>query len=426
MHHFDYRDGRLFAEDVAIDTIAEAVGTPVYVYSTATLERHYRVFTEAFAGLNASVCFAMKSNGNMAVVRTLARLGAGADVVSGGEMEIALRAGVPAEKIVFSGVGKTRAELAQALKAGIHQINVESVPELEALDAVARALGVTAPIALRINPDVGAGGHAKITTGKKENKFGIDWVDAHGIYRRASEMPGIRIQGIAIHIGSQIADLTPFEDAFLRVRDLVAMLRADGIQITRLDLGGGLGVPYEDGTIPPPPTAYGEIVRKTLGDLGCAIMLEPGRLIAGNAGILVSEVIYVKDGQTRTFAIVDAAMNDLVRPSMYEAFHAIVPVSEPTTDTTVAYDVVGPVCETGDTFAKQRALPPLKAGDRIAFRTAGAYGAVMASQYNARPLVPEVLVKGGDWAVIRRRPSMDEMLALEVMPDWLAPEDRIE
>lgn len=420
MHHFDYRDGRLFAEDVAIDTIAETVGTPFYVYSTATLERHYRVFTEAFEGLDARVCFAMKSNGNMAVVRTLARLGAGADVVSGGELEIAMRAGVPAERIVFSGVGKTRAELAQALRAGIHQINVESVPELETLDAIAQDLGVKAPIALRINPDVGAGGHAKITTGKKENKFGIDWVDAHGIYQRASEMAGISVQGIAIHIGSQIADLQPFEDAFLRVRDLVAMLRADGIQITRLDLGGGLGVPYEDGTIPPPPKAYGDIVRRTLGDLGCSIMLEPGRLIAGNAGLLVSEVIYVKEGHTRTFAIVDAAMNDLVRPSMYEAFHAIVPVAEPSTDETIEYDVVGPVCETGDTFAKQRPLPPLKAGDRVAFRTAGAYGAVMASQYNARPLVPEVLVKDGDWAVIRRRPSMDEMLALEAMPDWLA------
>lgn len=420
MHHFDYRDGRLFAEDVAIDTIAETVGTPFYVYSTATLERHYRVFTEAFEGLDARVCFAMKSNGNMAVVRTLARLGAGADVVSGGEMEIALRAGVPAERIVFSGVGKTSAELAQALRAGIHQINVESVPELETLNAIAQDLGVKAPIALRINPDVGAGGHAKITTGKKENKFGIDWVDAHGIYQRASEMAGISVQGIAIHIGSQIADLQPFEDAFLRVRDLVAMLRADGIQITRLDLGGGLGVPYEDGTIPPPPKAYGDIVRQTLGDLGCSIMLEPGRLIAGNAGLLVSDVIYVKEGHTRTFAIVDAAMNDLVRPSMYEAFHAIVPVAEPTTDETIEYDVVGPVCETGDTFAKQRPLPPLKAGDRVAFRTAGAYGAVMASQYNARPLVPEVLVKDGNWAVIRRRPSMDEMLALEAMPEWLA------
>jgi diaminopimelate decarboxylase len=420
MHHFDYRDGRLFAEDVALDTIAEAVGTPFYVYSTATLERHYTVFADAFEGLDATICFAMKANGNMAVLRTLARLGAGVDVVSGGELETALRAGIPAARIVFSGVGKTRGELARALEAGVHQINVESVPELETLDAVARGLGVQAPIALRINPDVGAGGHEKITTGKKENKFGIDWVDAHGIYRRACAMAGISVQGVAIHIGSQIADLQPFEDAFLRVRDLVAMLRADGIQIRRLDLGGGLGVPYEDGTIPPPPKDYGAIVRRTLGDLGCAIMLEPGRLIAGNAGLLVAEVIYVKDGHTRTFAIVDAAMNDLVRPSMYDAFHAIVPVAEPPAGgPTVAYDVVGPVCETGDTFARQRPLPRLAAGDRVAFRTAGAYGAVMASQYNARPLVPEVLVRGGDWAVIRRRPSLDEMLALEAMPAWL-------
>lgn len=420
MHHFDYRDGALCAEDVPVSAIAEAVGTPFYVYSTATLARHLRVFTEAFSGLDATVCFAMKANSNLAVLRTLARLGAGMDVVSGGELALALRAGADPARIVFSGVGKTEAELAQALDAGIHQINVESVPELEALDRVAQAKGVRAPIALRINPDVGAGGHEKITTGKKENKFGIDWVDAHAIYRRASAMPGIAVKGIAVHIGSQIADLKPFEDAFIRVRDLVAMLRADGIQITRLDLGGGLGVPYEDGTIPPPPAEYGEIVRRTLGDLNCSIMLEPGRLIVGNAGLLVSQVIYVKDGHTRTFAIVDAAMNDLVRPAMYEAYHGIVPVAEPAAGVEkVAYDVVGPVCETGDTFAKQRPLPPLKAGDLIAFQTAGAYGAVMSSTYNTRPLIPEVLVDGGKWAVVRRRPTLDEMLALEQTPEWL-------
>lgn len=420
MHHFDYRDGHLHAEGVALDTLAEAVGTPFYVYSTATLARHFQVFTQAFTGLNATVCFAMKSNSNLAVLRTLVRLGAGMDVVSGGELALALRAGADPGKIVFSGVGKTEAELAAALDAGIHQINVESVPELEALNAIAAARGVRAPIALRVNPDVGAGGHAKITTGKKENKFGIDWVDAHGVYQRAAAMPGIAVKGIAVHIGSQIADLQPFEDAFIRVRDLVAMLRADGIQISRLDLGGGLGVPYEDGTIPPPPAAYGEIVRRTLGDLGCAIMLEPGRLIAGNAGLLVSKVIYVKEGHTRTFAIVDAAMNDLIRPAMYEAFHGIVPVVEPAAGTEkIAYDVVGPVCETGDTFAKQRPLAPLAAGDLVAFQTAGAYGAVMSSTYNTRPLVPEVLVDGDRWAIVRRRPSLDEMLALEQVPDWL-------
>ena len=421
MHHFDYRNGRLHAEDVALDAIAEAVGTPFYVYSTATLARHLSVFTEALSGLNATVCFAMKANSNLAVLRTLVKLGAGMDVVSGGELALALKAGCDPDKIVFSGVGKTAAELAQALDAGIHQINVESVPELEALNAIAVAKGLRAPIALRINPDVGAGGHEKITTGKKENKFGIDWVDAHGIYQKASAMPGIAVKGIAVHIGSQISDLAPFEEAFIRVRDLVAMLRADGIQITRLDLGGGLGVPYEDGSdIPPPPVEYGEIIRRTLGDLGCAIMLEPGRLIVGNAGLLVSEVIYVKEGHTRTFAIIDAAMNDLVRPAMYDAYHGILPVAEPTPGAEkVAYDVVGPVCETGDTFAKQRPLPPLKAGDLIAFQTAGAYGAVMSSTYNTRPLIPEVLVDGANWAVVRRRPTLDEMTALEQAPEWL-------
>jgi diaminopimelate decarboxylase len=422
MHHFNYRDGRLYAENVAVEEIAAAVGSPVYIYSTATLSRHYQVFADALKDLNGSLCFAVKSNGNSAVIRTLARLGAGADVVSGGELQVARRAGVPPEKIVFSGVGKTRAELALALDEGIHQINVESLPELELLNAVALEKGVQAPVALRVNPDVGAGGHAKITTGKKENKFGIEWTAAPAIYRQAVTMPGIAVKGVAIHIGSQISDLQPFEDAFLRVRDLVLMLRQDGIDLERVDLGGGLGVPYEDGNdIPPPPPEYVEIIRKTVGDLGCAITVEPGRLISGNAGILVSEVIFIKEGSTRTFAIVDAAMNDLVRPSMYDAYHAIVPVVEPAVGTeTVPYDVVGPVCETGDTFAKDRALPPLQAGDLIAFRTAGAYGAVMASQYNARPLVPEVLVDGDRYAVIRRRPSFDEMLALEEMPDWLA------
>lgn len=420
MHHFTYRGGRLHAEDVPIDAIAEAVGTPFYVYATATLARHYRVYVDAFEGLEATVCYAMKANSNLAVLRTLARLGAGADVVSGGELAIALRAGIPPAKIVFSGVGKTREELAKALAAGIHQINVESVPELETLNAVAVEKGVRAPIALRINPDVGAGGHTKITTGRKEDKFGIDWVDAHAIYRRAVAMPGIAVQGIAVHIGSQIADLKPFEDAFRRVRDLVAILRADGIRITHLDLGGGLGVPYEDGTIPPPPKEYGAIVRNTLGDLGCRIVVEPGRLIVGNAGLLVSRVIYVKEGHTRTFAIVDAAMNDLIRPAMYEAYHGIVPVTEPAAGVArVAYDVVGPVCETGDTFATRRSLPPLAAGDLVAFQTAGAYGAVMSSTYNGRPLVPEVLVDGDRWAVVRRRPTLDEMLALESVPDWL-------
>ncbi|GAB3455630.1 diaminopimelate decarboxylase [Insolitispirillum peregrinum] len=421
MHHFHYRNGRLHAEDVAIDDIVQAVGSPVYIYSTATLTRHFQVFADSLKEFGGLVCFAVKSNGNTAVIRTLARLGAGADVVSGGELMVARAAGVPAERIIFSGVGKSRAEMELALDEGIHQINVESVPELDLLNEVALARGVKAPVALRVNPDVGAGGHAKITTGKKENKFGIDWTAAPAAYRHACSLPGLDVKGVAVHIGSQIADLQPFEDAFLRVRDLVLMLRADGISLSRIDLGGGLGVPYEDGNdIPPPPPEYAAIVRSTLGDLGCSISAEPGRLIAGNAGLLVSEVMFIKEGSTRTFAIVDAAMNDLVRPAMYEAFHGIIPVAEPVPgEATIGYDVVGPVCETGDTFARQRPLPPLKAGDLIAFKTAGAYGATMSSQYNARPLVPEVLVDGNRFAVVRRRPTFEEMRALEQVPEWL-------
>ncbi|GAB3127661.1 diaminopimelate decarboxylase [Novispirillum itersonii] len=422
MHHFDYRNGVLHAEDVALTEIAEAVGTPFYAYSTATLERHYTVFRDSLAEVNGSVCFAVKANSNQAVLRTLGALGCGADVVSVGEMQVAIRAGIPASRIIYSGVGKTADDLEQALEAGVHQINVESAPELELLNAVASARGVRAPVALRVNPDVGAGGHEKITTGNKETKFGIEWTAAHAIYKRAVSLPGIDVKGIAIHIGSQIASLKPFEAAFLRVRDLVAILRADGIQISRLDLGGGLGVPYEDGNdIPPPPPEYAAIVKRTLGDLGCAITCEPGRLIVGNAGVLVSEVIYVKEGSTRTFAVVDAAMNDLMRPAMYDAFHGIVPVAQPEAGAEqIAYDVVGPVCETSDIFAKQRRLPVLAAGDLIAFRTAGAYGASMSNQYNTRPLIPEVLVKGDRFAVIRRRPTLDEMLALEQTPDWMA------
>lgn len=422
MHHFHYRNGRLHAEDVAVEDIVQAAGSPVYIYSTATLTRHYQIFANSLKDFGGHVCFAVKSNGNTAVVRTLARLGAGADVVSGGELMIARQAGVPAEKIIFSGVGKSRAELELALDEGIHQINVESLPELDLLNEVALAKGVKAPISLRVNPDVGAGGHAKITTGKKENKFGIDWTAAPAAYRHACSLPGLDVKGVAVHIGSQIADLQPFEDAFLRVRDLVLMLRADGISLTRIDLGGGLGVPYEDGNdIPPPPPEYAQIVRNTVGDLGCAISAEPGRLIAGNAGVLVSQVMFIKEGSTRTFAIIDAAMNDLMRPAMYDAFHGIMPIAEPTPGCpTIDYDVVGPVCETGDTFAKQRALPKLAVGDLVAFKTAGAYGASMSSQYNARPLVPEVLVDGDRFAIVRRRPSFEEMRALEQMPDWLA------
>ncbi|WP_142848987.1 diaminopimelate decarboxylase [Telmatospirillum sp. J64-1] len=419
MNHFEYRYGQLHAEDVAIARIAAAVGTPFYCYSTATLERHFTVFRDAFAGLNARICYAMKANSNIAVVRTLADLGAGADVVSEGELRQALAAGVPADRIVFSGVGKTRRELALALDVGIMQINVESEPELHALNEAALAAGKKAPIAIRVNPDVDAGTHAKITTGRKENKFGIEWTRAHEVYRRAAALPGIEVMGIACHIGSQLTDLTPFREAFRRVRDLVAILRADGINIRRLDLGGGLGIPY-DSEIPPQPEAYAQMVRETLGDLGCELVFEPGRLIVGNAGILVSRVIYVKEGATRSFAILDAAMNDLMRPSLYDAYHAIKPVDEPKAGVPlVPIDVVGPVCETGDTFAQQRALPPVKAGDLMAICSAGAYGAVMASTYNTRPLIPEVLVKADRFAIVRARPTYEEMLSLESLPDWM-------
>lgn len=421
MNHFEYKDGELYAEGVPVAKIAQQVGTPFYCYSTATLVRHYAVFRDALAeaGLDATICFALKSNPNLAVVRTLAEQGAGADVVSEGELRQALAAGVPPARIVFSGVGKTRRELEFAVAKGIMQVNVESEPELLALSEVAAERGVRMPIALRVNPDVDAGTHAKITTGKKENKFGIEWTRAHEVYRRARDLPGIEVVGIACHIGSQLTDLEPFREAFLRVRDLVAILRADGFDIRRLDLGGGLGVPYA-GETPPLPNAYAQVLKATLGDLGCRIVLEPGRLLVGNAGILVSRITYVKEGATRTFLIADAAMNDLMRPALYEAHHEIFPVVEPAADAPRRpVDVVGPVCETGDTFARQRPLPPVRPGELIAFGTAGAYGAAMSSTYNTRPLVPEVLVKGDDFAVVRARPTYEEMLALESLPDWL-------
>ena len=422
MNHFDYVAGTLHAEGVNLAEVAAKVGTPFYCYSTATLSRHYTVFADALkdAGLDATICFALKSNPNIAVVKTLASLGAGADVVSEGELRQALAAGVPPARIVFSGVGKTRRELEFAVAKGIMQINVESEPELELLSQVAAERGVKMPIALRVNPDVDAGTHAKITTGKKENKFGIEWTRAHEVYRKAKDLPGVEPVAIACHIGSQLTELEPFREAFLRVRDLVAILRADGIDIRRLDIGGGLGVPYEN-EIPPTPEAYAQAIKSTLGDLGCRIVLEPGRLLVANAGVLVSRVVYVKEGSTRTFVIVDAAMNDLMRPALYEAYHSIRPVAQAAPGAPVTpVDVVGPVCETGDTFAKQRPLPPVAAGDLVAFGTAGAYGAAMSSTYNSRPLVPEVLVKDGEFAVVRARPTYEEMLALESLPDWLA------
>jgi len=421
MDHFLYKNGQLMAEDVALADIAAAVGTPFYAYSAATLTRHYQLFTEALSPLPHNVCFAIKSLSNLAVLKLLGDLGAGMDVVSGGEYLRAKAAGVPGERIVFSGVGKTRDEMRMALTGGVRQFNVESEPELLALSAVATELGLSAPITLRINPDVDAKTHEKIATGKKENKFGIPISKAREVYAQAARLPGLQVVGIDVHIGSQLTELAPFEAAFSKVAELTEQLRADGHTITRLDLGGGLGIPYtRSNEAPPLPLDYGALIKRTLGHLGCEIEIEPGRLISGNSGVLVSEVIYVKRGEDRTFLIVDAAMNDLVRPSMYGAHHDIVPVIEAEAGAEMQdYDVVGPVCETGDTFAKARALPSLAAGDLLAFRSAGAYGAVMASEYNTRPLVPEVLVQGDHFAVIRARPTFDEILNRDTIPAWL-------
>ena len=421
MDHFLYKNGQLMAEDVAIADIAAAVGTPFYAYSAATLTRHYQLFTEALSPLPHNVCFAIKSLSNLAVLKLLGDLGAGMDVVSGGEYLRAKAAGVPGERIVFSGVGKTRDEMRMALTGGVRQFNVESEPELLALSAVATELGLSAPITLRINPDVDAKTHEKIATGKKENKFGIPISKAREVYAQAARLPGLQVVGIDVHIGSQLTELAPFEAAFSKVAELTEQLRADGHTITRLDLGGGLGIPYtRSNEAPPLPLDYGALIKRTLGHLGCEIEIEPGRLISGNSGVLVSEVIYVKQGEDRTFLIVDAAMNDLVRPSMYGAHHDIVPLIEAEAGAEMQnYDVVGPVCETGDTFAKARALPSLAAGDLLAFRSAGAYGAVMASEYNTRPLVPEVLVQGDHFAVIRARPTFDEILKRDSIPPWL-------
>jgi diaminopimelate decarboxylase len=421
VNHFDYRDGVLHAEDVAIPEIAAAVGTPFYCYSTATLTRHYTVFAKAFESLDALVCYAMKANSNQAVLRTLAKLGAGADVVSEGELRRALTAGIPPEKIMFSGVGKTAREMDFALAAGIHCFNVESEPELELLSARAVAAGKVAPISLRINPDVDARTHKKISTGKAENKFGIAWQRAVEAYARAASLPGIKVTGIDTHIGSQITELQPFDDAFALLVQLVGTLREAGHAIEHVDLGGGLGIPYHFDNNPPPlPDAYAEIVRKHVGPLGIKVIFEPGRLIAGNAGILVSQVIYVKEGDAKNFVIVDAAMNDLIRPTLYEAFHEIRAVEQkPASGPRIRADVVGPVCETGDFLALDRDLPKLEAGDLIAVGTAGAYGAVQAGTYNTRLLVPEVLVDGDRFHIVRPRPSYDELIGLDSIPDWL-------
>ena len=418
MHHFQYRDDRLFAEDVDVTALAGKVGTPFYVYSAATLRRHVRVMREAFEGIDTLVAYAMKANSNQAVIKLIGKEGAGADVVSGGELERAVAAGIPPEKIVFSGVGKTFAEMRRALELGIKCFNLESEPELERLSDVAVSMGATAPVSVRINPDVDAGTHKKISTGKAENKFGIPFARAREVYARIAALPGVRAVGVDMHIGSQITDMTPFDNAFALLAELVRDLKAAGHDIRHADVGGGLGIPYHyDEDAPPAPPAYAQIVKKHIGPLGVSLILEPGRLIVGNAGILVTKVEYVKEGG-KTFVIVDAAMNDLIRPTLYEAHHDIQPVVHSNMPHIVA-DIVGPVCETGDFIAQDRKIEGVKEGDLLAVMSAGAYGAVMASTYNSRALIPEVLVDGDKWHVIRPRKSIEELIALDSVPDWV-------
>jgi diaminopimelate decarboxylase len=416
---FAYRGGELHAELIPVSRIAAAVGTPFYLYAAAALSQQYRRFVEAFLPDRPLFCYAVKANSNLAVLRLFAGLSAGADVVSEGELRRALSAGVPPQRIVFSGVGKTRAELAAALAAEIHQINVESFPELRRLSEIATARGRRASVAIRVNPDVDAFTHAKISTGLKENKFGIDLDDAVAAYRLAVQLPGIEPLGLAVHIGSQLVDLKPYRRAFSRLAAAVRELRALGLTVTRVDLGGGIGVRYRSEN-PPEPASYARLARQTFGSLDLEMMIEPGRVLVGEAGLLIARVVYVKEGAAKRFVIVDAAMNDLIRPALYEAWHNIVPVRQPAVDAPLASaDVVGPVCESGDTFAVDRDLPPLEEGDLVAFTDAGAYGAVMSSTYNSRLLVPEVLVTGERFAVIRPRPSYDDMLSLDAVPDWL-------
>lgn len=420
---FDYRDGVLHAEGVNLHAIAEAVGTPAYVYSSDALTRQYRSLADAFAGIDCLIAYAMKANSNLSVLRHFGSLGAGADVVSGGELQLAMKAGIPPGKIIFAGVGKTRAEMMLGLKAGntgIAQFNVESESELQVLSDVASSLGVKAPVAIRINPDVDAKTHKKITTGKAENKFGISYRRAPEVYALAASLPGIEVVGVHVHIGSQLTDLAPYEDTFIRLAELVTALRAAGHNIRRVDLGGGLGIRYDDETAPD-PQLYAAMVRKHILPLGIAVALEPGRFLVGNAGLLLTRVEYVKQAEEKTFLILDSGMNDLIRPAMYEAFHRIVPVKAPENGAELApVDIVGPICETGDTFAEGRPMPPVAAGDLLAILSAGAYSSAMASTYNARPLAPEVLVHGDRFAIVRRRPSIDEMTALETMPGWFS------
>ncbi|MEX1083950.1 MAG: diaminopimelate decarboxylase [Xanthobacteraceae bacterium] len=421
MNHFAYRDGVLHAEAVSIPALAQSVGTPFYCYSTATLERHYKIFADAFADVRALVCYAMKANSNQAVLKTLAKLGAGADVVSEGELKRARAAGIPPQKIMFSGIGKTERELALALDEGILCINVESEPELELLSSIASSKGRQADISLRVNPDIDAKTHAKIATGKAENKFGIPLSRAREVYAHAAKLPGVKVAGVDMHIGSQITALKPFDDAFTLLTEFVHTLRADGHTISHVDLGGGLGIPYHDGNEPPPdPAAYAEVVKRATRNLGCMLIFEPGRLLVGNAGILVTHVLYVKRGEAKTFVIVDAAMNDLIRPTLYDAHHDIRPVAEPSAGARrIMADVVGPVCESGDFLALGRELPEPKPGDLLAVMSAGAYAAVQAGTYNTRPLVPEVLVRETQWAVVRPRLEVDALIGLDRLPPWL-------
>jgi diaminopimelate decarboxylase len=421
MHHFAYRNGMLHAEAVDLTGLADTVGTPFYCYASATIARHYKVFAGAFADVDALVCYALKANSNQAVIATLARLGAGADVVSEGELLRARMAGVPADRIMFSGVGKTARELALAVEENILCINVESEPELERLASIAAAKGRVANISIRVNPDIDPRTHAKIATGKAENKFGIPISRAREVYARAAKLAGVRVIGVDMHIGSQIVELDPFDDAFALLAEFVGVLRVDGHVISHVDLGGGLGIPYrEDNEPPPDPDAYAAIVKGATKTLGCKLIFEPGRLIVGNAGILVTRVITIKRGEAKTFVIVDAGMNDLVRPTLYEAHHDIKPVRQAAVGARrITADVVGPVCESGDYLALDRALVEPQAGELLAVMTAGAYGAVQAGTYNSRPLVPEVLVRNDEWALVRPRQTLDELIALDRLPPWL-------
>jgi len=422
MNHFDYRNGILHAEDVSVPEIAAAVGTPFYCYSSATLRRHYEVFAGAFDDIPSLVCYAMKANSNQAVLATLAQLGSGADVVSEGELRRARAVGIPADKIMFSGVGKKAHEIDYALLEDILCFNIESEPELELLSARAEAMGKQARVSFRINPDVDAKTHTKISTGKKEDKFGIPWKSARRIYGRAAELPGIKVTGIDMHIGSQITDLAPFDSALARLADLIAGLRSDGHEIEHIDVGGGLGIPYhEDNQPPPDPLDYAEVVKRHVRDLDAKVIFEPGRLIAGNAGILITEVIYIKEGDDRVFVIVDGAMNDLVRPTLYEAYHEIRPVDVARGNSArITADIVGPVCESGDYLAKGREMAMPRQGDLLALGSAGAYGAVQAGTYNTRLLVPEVLVNGDAFHIIRPRPTYEDLIGLDSLPDWLS------